>query len=49
MALVGSLGEGKGRGLMVDSEATTVVIPPEIEAAVDAHGSLVINNPGGGQ
>ena len=32
---------------LIDSESTTVVIPPDIAAEVDPYGSLIINNPGG--
>jgi len=33
---------------LIDSESTTVALPPGIAAEVDPYGSLVINNPGGG-
>ena len=33
---------------LIDSDSTSVVLPPNIKAAVDAYGSLIINNPGGG-
>ncbi len=34
---------------LIDSESTTVALPPGISAEVDSYGSLVINNPGGGE
>lgn len=33
---------------LIDSESTTVALPPDIAAEVDPYGSLIINNPGGG-
>ena len=33
---------------LIDSESTTVVVPPDVAAEVDAYGSLIISNPGGG-
>ena len=33
---------------LIDSESTTVAVPPDIAAEVDPYGSLVLNNPGGG-
>jgi len=32
---------------LIDSESTTVALPPDIETVVDPYGSLIINNPGG--
>ncbi|MEC9152784.1 MAG: hydantoinase/oxoprolinase family protein [Pseudomonadota bacterium] len=32
---------------LIDSESTTVALPPDIAAEVDPYGSLIINNPGG--
>jgi N-methylhydantoinase A len=34
---------------LIDSESTTVVLPPDIAAEVDSYGSLIIANPGDGK